>query len=104
MINNVQGLKDILPDVYAEVGEVQLKAIKDISYHIKEIRTMVDDMTEARKEANNNLPNEVERAEAYSQTVRPYLDKIRYHIDKLELLVDDEIWPLPKYRELLFFK
>jgi len=59
-------------------------------------------MTEARKVANNNFPNEVERAEAYSVTVRPYLEKIRYHIDKLELLVDDEIWPLPKYRELLF--
>ena len=104
LINNVQGLKDILPDVYAEVGEIQLKAIKEISYHIKEIRTMVDDMTESRKYANNNVSNEVERAEVYSQTVAPCLDKIRYHIDKLELLVDDEIWTLPKYRELLFFK
>ena len=104
LINNVQGLKDILPDVYAEVGEVQLKAIKEISSHIKEIRTLVDDMTEARKVANNMIGGEVERAEAYTQTVLPYLDKIRYHIDKLELLVDDEIWPLPKYRELLFFK
>ena len=104
LINNVQGLKDILPDVYAEVGEVQLKAIKEISSHIKEIRTLVDDMTEARKVANNTIGSEVERAEAYTQTVLPYLDKIRYHIDKLELLVDDEIWPLPKYRELLFFK
>ena len=61
-------------------------------------------MTEARKVANNTIGGEVERAEAYTQTVLPYLDKIRYHIDKLELLVDDEIWPLPKYRELLFFK
>lgn len=104
LINNVRGLKEILPDVYAEVGEVQLKAVKEISGHIKEIRTLVDDMTEARKVANNTIPNEVERAAAYSETVLPYLDKIRYHIDKLELLVDDEIWPLPKYRELLFFK
>ncbi len=104
LISNVRGLKDILPDVYAEVGEVQLKAIKEISSHIKEIRTLVDEMTEARKVANNNYPNEVERAAVYSEKVLPYLDKIRYHIDKLELLVDDEIWPLPKYRELLFFK
>ncbi len=104
LINNVRGLKEILPDVYAEVGEVQLKAIKEISAHIKEIRTLVDDMTEARKVANNTVPNEVERAAVYSETVLPYLDRIRYHIDKLELLVDDEIWPLPKYRELLFFK
>ena len=93
-----------MPDVYAEVGEVQLKAIKEISSHIKEIRTLVDAMTEARKVANNTIGNEVKRAEVYSQTVLPYLDQIRYHIDKLELLVDDEIWPLPKYRELLFFK
>ena len=93
-----------MPDVYAEVGEVQLKAIKEISTHIKEIRTLVDEMTEARKLANHTYPNEVERAAVYSETVLPYLDKIRYHIDKLELLVDDEIWPLPKYRELLFFK
>lgn len=104
LISNVRGLKEILPDVYSEVGDVQLKAIKEISEHIKEIRTLTDEMTEARKTANNNISNEVERAEAYSQTVLPYLDRIRYHIDKLELLVDDEIWPLPKYRELLFFR
>lgn len=104
LIDNVKGLKEILPDVYAEVGNVQLESIKEISRHIKEIKTMVNEMTEARKIANNSYSNEVERAEAYSLTVRPYLEKIRYHIDKLELLVDDEIWPLPKYRELLFSK
>lgn len=104
LITNVKGLKDILPDVYAEVGDVQLRSIKEISTHIKEIHTMVDEMTEARKVANNTISGEVERAEVYSATVRPYLEKIRYHIDKLELLVDDEIWPLPKYRELLFSK
>ncbi|WP_298616026.1 glutamine synthetase III [uncultured Odoribacter sp.] len=104
LIENVKGLKEILPDVYAEVGNVQLESIKEISRHIKEIKTMVNEMTEARKIANNSYSSEVERAEAYSLTVRPYLEKIRYHIDKLELLVDDEIWPLPKYRELLFSK
>ena len=75
-------MKEILPDVYNEVGEVQLKAIKEISTHIKEIRTLVDEMTEARKVANNSISNEVERAQVYSATVLPYLDKIRYHIDK----------------------
>lgn len=104
LINNVKGLKDILPDVYADVCEVQLKAIKEISAHIKEIRTLVDEMTEARKSANNSYHDEVERAAVYSRNVLPFLDRIRYHIDKLELLVDDEIWPLPKYRELLFFR
>ena len=72
LIENVKGLKEILPDVYAEVGNVQLDSIKEISRHIKEIKTMVNEMTEARKVANNNFPNEVERAEAYSVTVRPY--------------------------------
>lgn len=62
---------------------------------------MVSGMTEARKCANT-ITDEVKRAEEYTANVRPYLDKIRYHVDKLELLVDDEIWPLPKYRELLF--
>lgn len=101
LIRNVKGLKEILPDVYNEVGHVQLDLIKEISSHIKAIRIFVQEMTEARKQANT-IEDEVKRAEAYTFTVRPYLDKIRSHIDKLELLVDDEIWPLPKYRELLF--
>ncbi len=104
LIENVRGLKEILPGMYDEVGAVQLKAIREISEHITEIRTLVDEMTEARKHANNTLADTTARAAAYAETVLPYLDRIRYRIDKLELLVDDEIWPLPKYRELLFFK
>jgi glutamine synthetase len=60
-------------------------------------------MLEARKVANN-IENLRKQAEAYKSDVMVYFDKIRYHVDKLELLVDDEIWPLPKYRELLFIK
>ncbi len=93
-------LKNILPD-YESVADVQIETIRTISYHIREIQTMVSDMTEARKQANA-IADEVVRAEEYTEKVRPYLEKIRYHVDKLELLVDDEIWPLPKYRELLF--
>lgn len=104
LIMNVKGLKDIFPQQYMDNCEIQLKAITEISDRIKEIRTLVDDMTKSRKVANNTIPHIVERATAYTQTVLPYLDRIRYHIDKLELIVDDEIWPLPKYRELLFFK
>lgn len=104
LIMNVKGLKDIFPQQYMDNCEIQLKAITEISDRIKEIRTLVDDMTKSRKVANNTIPHIVERATAYAQTVLPYLDRIRYHIDKLELIVDDEIWPLPKYRELLFFK
>lgn len=104
LIMNVKGLKDIFPQQYMDNCEIQLKAITEISDRIKEIRTLVNDMTKSRKVANNTIPHIVERATAYAQTVLPYLDRIRYHIDKLELIVDDEIWPLPKYRELLFFK
>ena len=61
----------------------------------------MNEMVDARKVANK-MDDEKEKSKAYSNTVAPFLDKIRYHIDKLELIVDDEIWPLPKYRELLF--
>ena len=100
LLSNVGALRSVLPDEEA-MANVQVSAIRTISTHIREIQTLVSDMTEARKRANA-LADEVRRAEVYTETVRPYLDKIRYHIDKLELLVDDEIWPLPKYRELLF--
>ena len=60
-------------------------------------------MIEARKKANV-IEDIVAKAEAYDKNVRPYLDDIRYHIDKLELIVDNELWPLPKYRELLFVR
>jgi glutamine synthetase len=62
---------------------------------------MVDDMIEARKKANN-LEDARDKAIAYCDKVKPFLEKIRYHADKLELLVDDELWPLPKMRELMF--
>ena len=100
LLSNVSMLKSVLPDDEAVAG-VQLDTIRKVSTHIREIQTMVKEMTDARKQANV-LTDEVRRAEVYTETVRPYLEKIRYHIDKLELLVDDEIWPLPKYRELLF--
>ena len=60
-------------------------------------------MVEARKKANR-IESEREKAIAYHDNVAPYLEKIRYHVDKLEEVVDDELWPLPKYRELLFIR
>ena len=65
------------------------------------IKSLVNDMVEARKTANK-IASAEKRAKSYSAHVFAYLEKIRYHIDKLELIVDDEMWPLPKYRELLF--
>ena len=75
--------------------------IEEIATHISAIKTHVDDMVEARKSANK-LEDAREKAIAYHDTVEPFLSVIRYHIDKLELMVDNQMWPLPKYRELLF--
>lgn len=101
LIENVRGLKMIFDDEYNNIGKQQIALIKEISNHIDGITTKVEAMTEARKKANN-LQTAEEVAEAYCNEVKPYFDEIRYHSDKLELLVDDEMWTLTKYRELLF--
>jgi glutamine synthetase len=98
LINNMRGLKD------AKVSATYVESlIREISEHISSIVTNVDAMTEERKKANEII-EEDKRADAYCNKVRPYFEKIRTDVDKLELLVDDEDWPLPKYRELLFLK
>lgn len=75
--------------------------IEELSEHISMIKSNVNAMVEARKVANN-IASERQKAIAYHDSVLPYFDIIRYHADKLELIVDDELWPLPKYREMLF--
>jgi glutamine synthetase len=80
-----------------------METITEISEHVSWIKTFVNEMIEARKVANR-LTNTEEKSFAYCDTIKPYFDKIRDHVDKLELLVDDELWPLPKYRELLFVR
>ena len=67
------------------------------------MKNSVDAMLEERKKANR-LENHEQAATAYNENVMPYFEIIRKHVDKLELLVDDEVWPLPKYRELLFIR
>lgn len=102
LIENVKGLKELFgEDEYRNLAGGRLELIKTISEHITVIKSKVNDMVEARKVANK-VENDREKAYKYANTVAPYLDEIRYHIDKLELVIDDEIWPLPKYRELLF--
>jgi glutamine synthetase len=102
LINNVRGIKDLFgSEDYDEMATPHLQSIKKISRHSSFIRKLVVEMVEIRKKINE-LKTEKEIAEGYSHKIKPYLDDIRYHIDKLELIVDDEIWPLPKYRELLF--
>lgn len=103
LIENVKGLKDIFGDEFEKIGKEQIVLIREISSHIEGINTMVEEMTEARKKANA-MADAHKMAEEYCEVVKPYFDIIRDHCDKLELLVDDEIWTLTKYRELLFTK
>jgi len=103
LIENVQGLKDIYGKDFRKFSKEQMQLIEQISEHIANINIGITDMINERKKANK-IDSIEERAFSYCNKVKPYFDKIRYHCDKLELLVDDELWPLTKYRELLFTK
>ena len=104
LLENLRGLREVFDTSEYEVLSADRKdLIRDISHRVTEIKRLVKEMTEARKKANH-MENYQERAFAYEQQVKPYLDEIREHIDNLEMEIDDEIWPLPKYRELLFTK
>jgi glutamine synthetase len=104
LIKNVQGLKDVLdPESFENATAYQLRLIKEISGHIELIQAEVDKMIEARKVANK-IEDPGQKALEYNRTVLPCFDTIRRHVDKLELKVDDKLWPLPKYRELLFLR
>ena len=101
LIENVQGLKDIYGDGFKKVAAEQMSLIEQISSHIASINQGITQMIEERKKANA-MDDAEACAFAYCNQVKPLFDEIRYHCDKLELLVDDELWPLVKYRELLF--
>lgn len=104
LVDNVYKLKQLLPaDKFNESAKKDLEIIDKISGHITYIEERVHDMVEARKVANHIEGNRA-RAIAYHDTVAPMFDEIRYHIDKLELMVSDQMWQLPKYRELLFIR
>jgi len=101
LIENAEGLKELFGKDFMKVAGEQMKLIEAISNHIAKINKGITDMTNERKKANK-IEEAEKRAFAYCDNVKPYFDEIRYHCDKLELLVDDELWPLTKYRELLF--
>jgi len=104
LISSTQGLKNLYSsDEYNTLASRRLKLIKEISQHVEAIEGYVSEMNEARKHANT-IEEARERALEYATKIFPYFDLIRYHIDKLELIVDNEKWPLPKYRELLFIR
>jgi len=101
LIDNVKGLKEI--GLEEAAFSVQMDLIRKISGHITEIKTNANQMLEERKKANV-IEDIREKSIAYDEKVKSYFDPIRYHVDKLEQLVDDAQWPLPKFRELLFIK
>lgn len=101
LVKNVKGLKTIYGNAYKKYAKEQLYILEAVSMHIEEINAKITEMIDTRKKANK-IENLEERAKEYCEKVRPYFSEIRYHCDKLELLVDDELWPLTKYRELLF--
>lgn len=103
LIKNVKGLKSIYGNDFKKLACEQLELIESISNHIAIINKEITEMIEARKKANVIAGNE-EKSFAYCNKVKPFFKTIRYHCDKLELLIDDELWPLTKYRELLFTK
>lgn len=103
LIKNVMGLKDIYGAAHKSFTEGQLSIIENIAENISVLKKKTDAMTEARKSANV-LTEVNKKAFAYCDNVRPYFEEIRTHCDKLERLVDDQLWPLTKYRELLFIK
>ena len=104
LLDNVYKIKNLFPQEKSEIIASQdLAMIEKMSEHLLFIKDKVNEMVENRKAANQ-IDSMRERAIAYHDTIVPLLDEIRYHVDKLELMVDDEMWPLPKYRELLFIR
>ena len=103
LIDNVKGLKDIFGKDFKQYASEQLLLIAEISKRIEAINSGVTKMINERKKANS-IDNTTKKAKIYCSKVKPLFDDIRYHCDKLELLIDDELWPLAKYRELLFTK
>ena len=102
LIDNVKGMKEILGNDYLDLCASEIKTLKEISSYINDASSYVEELVETRKKANR-IENIADRAKVYSHEVRTIMDKVRLCADKLEMLIDDEMWPLPKYRELLFF-
>ena len=102
LIENVKGIKEIFGDSYLNYCAAEIDTLQKISSYINNISADVEALVEERKKANR-IENIAERAKVYSHNVKDMMDKVRDSADHLEMLVDDEVWPLPKYRELLFF-
>ena len=102
LVKSIQGSKDVFGDEYRELCKADMDTYRKISGYVNALSADVEALVEARKKANK-VTNMAERAQLYGSEVRDCMARVRYSADHLEMLVDDELWPLPKYRELLFF-
>ena len=102
LIENVNGIREIFGKGYLEFCSAEIETLKKISTYINSISIYVEQLVEARKKANR-IEDMAQRAKVYSHEVKDMMDLVRENADKLEMLIDDEMWTLPKYRELLFF-
>lgn len=104
LVDNVNGMKQIMPaSMFKTASEIQMAVIQEISTRTTIIQKSAEAMRQERKKANA-LSSSRKQAEAYCTRVKPYFDSIRYQVDKLEYIVDDQTWPLPKYREMLYLR
>lgn len=104
LLDNVHKIKGLFsPEKFDKIAGQDILSIETMAEHLAQIKIEVEKMIEARKVANQ-IESEREKAIAYHDNVAPCMETIRHHIDKLELMVDNEIWPLPKYREILFIR
>lgn len=104
LVDNVNGMKQIMPaSIFKTASEIQMAVIQEISTRTTIIQKSAEAMRQERKKANA-LGSSRKQAEAYCTRVKPYFDSIRYQVDKLEYIVDDQTWPLPKYREMLYLR
>ncbi|MDE5902506.1 MAG: glutamine synthetase type III, partial [Muribaculaceae bacterium] len=104
LLDNVYKIKQLFKgDKADKIARQDMNSIEQMADHMATIKSTVEQMVDARRKANR-LTDERTKAIAYHDEVFPLMEDIRYHIDKLELMVDNEIWPLPKYRELLFIR
>lgn len=103
LLQNIKGMDDVFGKESKELTITQRDVLKQLSLHVNTIKQKTDEMLEERKKANK-IESPEEKALAYCDKVKPFFDEIKYHSDKLELLIDDTYWPLPKLREMLFTK
>lgn len=103
LLQNIKGMDDVFGEESKEMTLTQRDVLKQLSLHVNTIKQKTDEMLEERKKANK-IEDPEEKALAYCDKVKPFFDEIKYHSDKLELLIDDAYWPLPKLREMLFTK